>query len=81
MGAITGYIGLTGLLLVIIVMIVSIYYKRKYPEMERKREEDMEIYKKHPLYKFLRISRYVMIACAVFLGVFIAVVVLFNITF
>ena len=91
-GAITGYIGLVILLVFIMSIIGHIYSKYiliKNPEMKKKQEEarekSQEIYKKHPLiYKFLRISRYmmyIMLACAVFLTAFIIIVVLFNVTF
>jgi multisubunit Na+/H+ antiporter MnhG subunit len=89
---IAGYIWIIVLLLLIISIISHIYSRYtsiKYPEMKKKqedsREKTLEIYKKHPIrYRLLRISRYmvyIMLACAVFLGVFIVGVVLFNITF
>ncbi|MEL7669566.1 hypothetical protein [Methanobacterium sp.] len=92
MGAITGYIGLIILLLFIMSIISHIYSKYisiKNPEMKKKQEESrekaLEIYKKHPpLYKLLRISRYMMyilLAFAIFLTAFIIIVVLFNVTF
>lgn len=78
MGAITSYIGLTGLLVFIIVMSFSIYFKRKYPEIMKNQKKFQEIYKKQPLYKF---SRYILLGWGIFLGAFILILVLFNVTF
>jgi hypothetical protein len=83
-GAITGYIKLIILLLFIIPIICHIYSKYtsiKYPEMKKKKEKAKEIYKKYPFYKFLRIVRYILLGCATLIGIFILIIVLFNITF
>ena len=87
-GTITGYGWLIGLSLIIISIISYIYSKYisiKNPEMKKKQEEALEksreTLKKHPLYKIQRILTYIMLACAVFLGAFILIVVLFDITF
>ena len=85
-GAITGHIGLVLLLSFVIFIVINIYSKYvsfKYPEIKKNREKNMEIFKKHPhpLFKFLRIVRYILLACAIFLGIFVIIVVLFNITF
>lgn len=82
--AITGYIGLIILFLFISTITSYIYSKytlNKHPEMKKNREKYMEIYKKRPIYKFLRIASYITLTCAIFLGVFVLIIVLFNITF
>jgi len=98
-GAITGIgiiIALSFIISIITSIALSIYSKYisiKNPEVTKKQEESREkarekareIYKKHPLiYKFLRISRYmmyIMLTFAIFLIAFIIIVVLFNVTF
>ncbi|MCE7698226.1 MAG: hypothetical protein K8E24_005115 [Methanobacterium paludis] len=83
-GIITGHIELIILsffIIFIIILIYPTYNSIKYPEMKKKREKAQEVYKKHPLYKLLRICRYILLACATFLGIFVLIVVLFNITF
>lgn len=83
-GAITGYFSPIILSLFIISIMCYIYSKYtsiKHPEMKKAREKNMEIYKKHPLYKMFRIARYIMLGCAILLGIFVSIVVLFNITF
>ena len=89
--AIWGYISL--LLVIAFVTYIVIYSCSKYisykhPEIKENREEYLEklekhreMYKKTSAYKFMRISRYIMLGCAVFLGTFILIVVVFNITF
>ena len=82
--AITGYIWLIILSSFIIGIIHHIYSKYisiKYPEMKKKQDKSREIAKKHPLYKFVRISRYILLAVAIFFSIFILIIVLFNITF
>jgi hypothetical protein len=80
-GAITG---LTSLLIILYLIISLLYYKYtliKNPEIRKKREKSKEILKKHPLYKILRISQYIMLTCAIFLRLIISIMVIFNITF
>ena len=85
-GAITGHIGLVILLSFVMLIVINIYSKYvsiKYPEIKKNREKNMEIFKKHPhpLFKLLRFVRYVLLGCAIFLCVFVLIVVVFNITF
>lgn len=87
-GVITGYgliIPLSLLIISIISYIHSKYTSIKHPEIKKQQEEyrkkSREMYKKHPLYKILRITKYIWLVCAVLLGVFLLVVVLFNVTF
>ncbi len=85
---ITGY-GLIILLFLIIISIITYIYSKyasiKHPEMKKQQDEykkkSREMYRKHPFYKILRICKYIILACAVFFGLFLVVVVLFNITF
>ncbi len=82
--AITGYFGFIILFLFISTITSYIYSKytlNKNPEMKKNREKYMEIYKKRPIYKFLRITSYMILICAIILGVFVLIIVLFNITF
>jgi Ca2+/Na+ antiporter len=81
-GAITGHIGLVILLSFVILIVINIYYVTiKYPEIKKNREKNMEIAKKRPLYKFLRIASYIMFAFAIFLIIFTLIIVLHNIIF
>ncbi len=86
MGAIYGFISILLLITFIIFIIFysySLYVSIKYPEKQEeymeKWEKHREIYKKPPLYNYLRIFQYIMLACAIFCGIFILVVVLFDI--
>ncbi|WP_144017521.1 hypothetical protein [Methanobacterium lacus] len=80
-GAITD---LTSLLILLYLIIFLLYYKytlNKNPEIRKNREKGKEILKKHPTYKILRISQYIMLACAIFLSLIISIIVIFNIKF
>jgi hypothetical protein len=91
MGAIYGFISFLLVIAFVIFIIFSGYSKYisyKHPEIKKNREEYLEklekhreMYKKTSFYKFMRVSRYIMLACIIFLTVFILIVVLFNITF
>lgn len=85
---ITGYGLIIPLFLLIISIIVGIHSKyTSIKHLEIKKEQDeykkksREMHKKHPFYKILRICKYIWLVCAVLLGVFLLVVVLFNVTF
>jgi len=83
-GAIMGYSWFIALSLIIISFISPIHSKYtsiKHPEIKKQREESREVYKKTSIYKFMRISRYILLVWGIFLGIFILIVVLFNITF
>ncbi|WP_218105040.1 hypothetical protein [Methanobacterium sp. A39] len=80
------------LLIAFIVYIIGYSYfkytSNKHPEIKKNREEYLEklekhreMYKKASFYKFMRISSYIMLGCIVFLGAFIIIVVVFDITF
>lgn len=80
MGAISGDIWFTVLSLIILSILFRIYTSIN-PEMKKKQDKSWEIAKKHPLYKFVRIVRYILLAVAIFFSIFILIIVLFNITF
>ena len=88
LGAITNDLGLMWLVLIvynIITGVISRIYKRhilnKNPELKKKHEMNMEIIKKHPIYKFSKITQYLVLGLGIVLSCFILVVVLFNLKF
>ncbi len=88
MGAIYGFFSflvLFGFISYIIFLCSSRYISIKYPRKQEEYQEQWEIrremYKNSPQYKYIKIARYIMLACAIFLTAFIIIVVLFNITF
>jgi hypothetical protein len=86
LGAITGHLVLVisaSFVIFIVINIYSKYVSIKYPEIKKNREKNMEIFKKHPhpIFKILRIARYIILGCAIFLSIFVIIIVLFNITF
>ena len=91
MGAIYGFISFLLVIAFVIYIIFfgySKYISNKDPEIKENREEYLEklekhreMYKKTSAYRFMRILRYIMLGCTVLLGVFILIVIIFNITF
>lgn len=88
LGALTDNLGLMWFLIIIITTVMWIYsriYKRQFlnknPEIKKKLEIQREIFKNHPVYKLMKILQYLVLAFATTLGVFVLVVVLFNMKF
>ena len=78
--AITDYLGWI-ILSIFIFCIVMIIYSRYNPEMRKRREKNKEILKNYPIYKFLRIAQYFVVACAIIVTFLVLVIVLFNVRF
>lgn len=88
LGALTDNLGLMWLLIIIVTTILGLYARickihilNKNPELKKKLEIQREIFKNHPIYKLMKISQYLLLACATTLGVFVLIVVLFNVKF
>jgi hypothetical protein len=83
LGSITEYFGFLMLALLLFGLIMSIYNRytlNKNPEKRKIHEKNKELLKKHPIYKWFKITEYLALICAI-MGAFVLAIILFNIRF